>query len=96
MNIEDDFVAPVLQLGDRLGDVDVGENHRGCLSGGHLDLTSLFHALDHAGPITFESFSSAVVSSTLADDLAGWRDLWDDGPAVAHLGNRAEGARVVA
>jgi D-psicose/D-tagatose/L-ribulose 3-epimerase len=87
MNIEeDDFVRPVLLLGDRLGYVHVGENHRGYLGSGHLDLTSFFHALatiDYRGPITFESFSSAVVSPTLSNDLAIWRNLWTDGPALA-------------
>jgi len=87
MNIEeDDFVRPVLLVGDRLGYVHVGENHRGYLGSGHLDFTGFFHALaaiDYRGPITFESFSSAVVSPTLSNDLAIWRNLWDDGPALA-------------
>jgi len=87
MNIEeDDLVRPVLQVGDRLGYVHVGENHRGYLGSGHLDFTSFFHALatiDYRGPITFESFSSAVVSPTLSNDLAIWRNLWSDGPALA-------------
>ncbi|MFD4992030.1 sugar phosphate isomerase/epimerase family protein [Cellulosimicrobium cellulans] len=87
MNIEeDDFVRPVLLVGDRLGYVHVGENHRGYLGSGHLDFTSFFHALaaiGYRGPVTFESFSSAVVSPTLSNDLAIWRNLWDDGPALA-------------
>ncbi len=87
MNIEeDDFVRPVQLLGDRLGYVHIGENHRGYLGSGHLDFAAFFHALvdiDYRGPITFESFSSAVVSPTLSNDLAIWRNLWDDGPALA-------------
>jgi D-psicose/D-tagatose/L-ribulose 3-epimerase len=87
MNIEEsDLVRPVLLVGDRLGYVHVGENHRGYLGSGHLDFTSFFHALDaidYRGPITFESFSSAVVSPTLSNDLAIWRNLWTDGPALA-------------
>jgi D-psicose/D-tagatose/L-ribulose 3-epimerase len=71
--------------------VHVGENHRGYLGSGHLDFTSFFHALaeiDYRGAITFESFSSAVVSPTLSNDLAIWRNLWDDGPALArHAGD---------
>lgn len=91
MNIEeDDFVRPVLLVGDRLGYVHVGESHRGYLGSGHLDFTAFFHALadiNYTGPITFESFSSAVVSPTLSNDLAIWRNLWDDGPALAaHAG----------
>jgi D-psicose/D-tagatose/L-ribulose 3-epimerase len=87
MNIEeDDFFRPVLLVGDRLGYVHIGENHRGYLGSGHLDFTTFFHALaaiDYRGPITFESFSSAVVSPTLSNDLAVWRNLWNDGPALA-------------
>lgn len=87
MNIEeDDFVRPVRLVGDRLGYVHVGENHRGYLGSGHLDFTSFFHALrdiDYRGPITFESFSSTVVARRLSDDLAVWRDLWDDGEDLA-------------
>lgn len=87
MNIEeDDFFRPVLLVGDRLGYVHIGENHRGYLGSGHLDFTSFFHALaaiDYRGPITFESFSSAIVSPTLSNDLAVWRNLWNDGPALA-------------
>ncbi len=102
MNIEeDDFVRPVHLVGDRLGYVHIGENHRGYLGSGHLDFTSFFHALadiSYTGPITFESFSSAVVSPTLSNDLAIWRNLWNDGPALAahsknYLTTMIEGTR---
>ena len=87
MNIEeDDFVRPVLLVGDRLGYVHIGENHRGYLGSGHLDLTGFFHALadiGYTGPVTFESFSSAVVAPGLSNDLAIWRNLWDDGADLA-------------
>ena len=87
MNIEeDDLVRPVHEVGDRLGYVHVGENHRGYLGSGHLDFTAFFHALAdirYAGPITFESFSSAVVAQGLSNDLAIWRDLWSDGDDLA-------------
>jgi len=36
-----------------------------------------------AGPITFETFSSAVVAEGLSHDLAIWRNLWTDGAAKA-------------
>lgn len=87
MNIEEtDFVRPVQLVGQRLGYVHIGENHRGYLGSGHIDLPSFFRALadiDYAGPITFESFSSAVVMESLSTDLAIWRNLWSDGPALA-------------
>ena len=87
MNIEeDDFVRPVHEVGDRLGYVHIGENHRGYLGSGHLDFASFFRALDdigYTGPITFESFSSAVVARGLSNDLAIWRNLWTDGEDLA-------------
>ncbi|HLU56909.1 MAG TPA: sugar phosphate isomerase/epimerase [Pseudonocardia sp.] len=90
MNIEeDDLVRPVYEVGDRLGYVHIGENHRGYLGSGHLDFGAFFHALadvGYDGPITFESFSSAVVSPGLSSDLAVWRNLWSDG---AHLAAHA-------
>jgi D-psicose/D-tagatose/L-ribulose 3-epimerase len=87
MNIEeDDFVRPVQEVGERLGYVHIGENHRGYLGSGHLDFTSFFHALagiGYTGPITFESFSSAVVAPGLSSSLAIWRNLWSDGEDLA-------------
>jgi D-psicose/D-tagatose/L-ribulose 3-epimerase len=87
MNIEEnDLVRPVHEVGERLGYVHIGENHRGYLGSGHLDLTGFFHALadiGYRGPITFESFSSAVVARGLSNDLAIWRNLWDDGEDLA-------------
>jgi len=92
MNIEEnDFVRPVLDVGDRLGYVHIGENHRGYLGSGHLDFPSFFRALSvvgYTGPITFESFSSAVVSPVLSNDLAIWRNLWDDGMDLATHAHR--------
>ncbi|MEN8674738.1 TIM barrel protein [Nocardioides sp.] len=83
MNIEEDSITtPVHLVGQRLGYVHVGENHRGYLGEGQIDFDAFFAALadvDYTGPITFESFSSAVVSPTLSVDLAIWRNLWDDG-----------------
>ena len=87
MNIEeDDFVTPVRDCGDRLGYVHIGENHRGYLGSGHIDFAAFFGALaeiDYRGPLTFESFSSAVVAPGLSNDLAIWRNLWDDGVDLA-------------
>jgi D-psicose/D-tagatose/L-ribulose 3-epimerase len=82
MNIEEkDFAAPVREVGDRLGYVHIGENHRGYLGSGHIDFPTFFDTLaeiGYGGPITFESFSSTVVMPGLSADLAIWRNLWDD------------------
>ena len=87
MNIEeDDLVRPVHEVGGRLGYVHVGENHRGLLGSGHIDFTAFFHALAdiaYRGPITFESFASAVVAPDLSNNLAIWRGMWSDGERLA-------------
>lgn len=87
MNIEEpDIVQPVLDVADRLGYVHIGENHRGYLGSGSINFGDFFRALariDYRGPLTFESFSSAVVSETLSNDLAIWRDMWVDGADLA-------------
>ena len=44
--------------------------------------------IDYRGPITFESFSSAVVAPGLSNDLAIWRNLWDDGADLARHARR--------
>jgi D-psicose/D-tagatose/L-ribulose 3-epimerase len=87
MNIEEpDMVSPVLQCGDRLGYVHIGESHRGYLGSGSVDYAGFFRALaqvGYAGTITFESFSSAVVSPVLSNMLAIWRNLWDESTDLA-------------
>jgi D-psicose/D-tagatose/L-ribulose 3-epimerase len=87
MNIEEkDLASPVIEVGDRLGYVHIGENDRGYLGSGHIDFAAFFAALadiDYRGPVTFESFSSAVVAPGLSIDLAIWRNLWDDGADLA-------------
>jgi D-psicose/D-tagatose/L-ribulose 3-epimerase len=83
---EDDFVSPVREVGDRLGYGHIGENHRGYLGSGHIDFPAFFEALaeiDYRGPVTFESFLSAFVAPGLSNDLAIWRNLWDDGADLA-------------
>lgn len=87
MNIEEDnLVRPLHEVGQRLGYIHIGENHRGYLGSGHIDFTGFFHALadvGYKGPITFESFSSAVIAEGLSNDLAIWRDTWSDGMDLA-------------
>jgi D-psicose/D-tagatose/L-ribulose 3-epimerase len=45
---EDDSVRPVLEMGDRLGYVHIGENLRGYQNSAHLDFTS-FSPAPHDG-----------------------------------------------
>lgn len=87
MNIEEsDMFHPVLDSADKLFYVHIGESHRGYLGTGSVDFDTFFKALnrvDYQGPITFESFSSAVVSPQLSSMLGIWRDLWDDSADLA-------------
>ncbi|GJP48898.1 hypothetical protein CLOM_g8165 [Closterium sp. NIES-68] len=87
MNIEEGSLADaVATCGTRLGYVHIGESHRGYLGSGTVDFPQLFRALaraQYSGPITFESFSSEVVSPTLSNTLAVWRNLWDDSDHLA-------------
>ena len=102
MNIEEtDFATPVLRAGDRVGYVHIGEGNRGYLGAGTVNWPQFFDALvaiDYAGVITFESFSSAVVKEDLSNTLAIWRNLWTDGAdlarhARAHIMDGLEAAR---
>jgi D-psicose/D-tagatose/L-ribulose 3-epimerase len=92
MNIEEsDLFQPILDTGNRLGYLHIGESHRGYLGTGSVDFGSAFRALDrinYSGPIVFESFSSAVVSPTLSNTLGIWRNLWSDGDDLAAHANR--------
>ena len=82
MNIEEsDFVTPVEAVANRLRYLHIGESHRGYLGTGTIDFDALFGAVQsvgYTGPVTFESFSSAVVHPDLSNNLAVWRNLWDD------------------
>jgi D-psicose/D-tagatose/L-ribulose 3-epimerase len=91
MNIEEsDLYSPVLDCGDRLGYVHVGESHRGYLGTGNVDFDSYFkalHRIDYQGTIVFESFSSAVVAPDLSRMLGIWRNLWQDNDELASNAN---------
>lgn len=92
MNIEEaDLFNPVVDAGERLRYVHVGEGHRGYLGSGTVAFGELFRALDrlaYDGPVVFESFSSAVVNADLSRTLAIWRNLWSDGDDLAAHANR--------
>jgi len=87
MNIEEsDMFQPVIDCGDKLVYVHIGESHRGYLGSGNVDFDTFYKALTHvgySGPMTFESFSSAVVSPQLSSMLGIWRNLWDDSADLA-------------
>ncbi|QFG69738.1 sugar phosphate isomerase/epimerase family protein [Ornithinimicrobium pratense] len=92
MNIEEsDMFAPVLDAGELLHYVHIGESHRGYLGTGNVDFGNFFKALGrlgYDGPITFESFSSAVVAPDLSRMLGIWRNLWEDNADLGSHANR--------
>jgi D-psicose/D-tagatose/L-ribulose 3-epimerase len=92
MNIEEPGMAQAIEtVGDRLGYFHVGESNRGPLGSGTVDFAETFAALDrigYDGTITFESFSSAVVSPALTRALCIWRETWDDGMELATSARR--------
>lgn len=87
MNIEEASMRQAIaDAGSYLGYVHVGEAHRGYLGTGMCDLDGLFDGLKEVGydgPVTFESFSSAIVSKDLSDVLCVWRDMWNDSHDLA-------------
>ena len=91
MNIEEsDLFQPFLDTGTQLGYVHIGESHRGYLGSGTVDFDQFFRGLaltGYDGPITFESFSTAVVDDILSVSLAVWRNLWDDSDDLGRHAN---------
>src|SRR5687768_6338788 len=83
---EADIEAAIVETGKMLGYFHIGESNRGYLGAGSLDFDRVFRGLakaEYRGPITFESFSSAVVNQPLSGILAIWRNLWTDGRDLA-------------
>jgi D-psicose/D-tagatose/L-ribulose 3-epimerase len=61
-------------------------HHRGYLGSGQVDFQGLFRglaAISYSGPITFESFSSEVVSTELSNNLCVWRNMWSQSQLLA-------------
>ncbi|MDM0078807.1 sugar phosphate isomerase/epimerase family protein [Variovorax sp. J2P1-59] len=87
MNIEEsDLESALIDTGEMLGYFHIGESGRGYLGAGNIDFDRVFRGLVKAGyegPITFESFSSAVVNKQLQGILGIWRNLWEDGADLA-------------
>jgi len=100
MNIEEqDLVSPVVAAGPQLGYVHIGASHRGPLGTGNVDFDSFFGALakiGYKGTITFESFSSAVVSPELSSTLGIWRNLWTDNKSMAKSAREYMEAKIIA
>ncbi|MCW5951580.1 MAG: sugar phosphate isomerase/epimerase [Propionibacteriaceae bacterium] len=89
MNIEENSMSGAVKQAyeaGKLGYIHVGESHRGQLGTGTINWDDFLGALidvGYDGVVTFESFSSKVVHSTFSNDLAIWRNLWDDNLEMA-------------
>jgi len=86
-NIEERSISSAIECcGNKLGYFHIGESNRGYLGSGAIDFKRLFQSLNennYQGIITFESFSSAVISPQLSNTLAIWRNLWQDSEDLA-------------
>jgi len=100
MNIEEqDLITPVIAAGSQLGYVHIGASHRGPLGTGNIDFDAFFGALakiGYEGTITFESFSSTVVSPELSSTLGIWRNLWTDNKSMAKSAREYMEAKIIA
>jgi D-psicose/D-tagatose/L-ribulose 3-epimerase len=87
MNIEERELGRAIEdVADVLGYIHVTDSHRGPMGEGNINWDSFFGALariEYSGPITFESFSSAMAGPDFANLVALWRDPWTDADAVA-------------
>jgi D-psicose/D-tagatose/L-ribulose 3-epimerase len=73
--------AAVRDAGALLGYIHASESHRGLLGTGVLDFTGFFAELaatGYTGPVTFESFSSAVLPRSTSNTIGLWRESWSD------------------
>lgn len=87
MNMEEPNLALALrEVADVLGYVHVAESNRGALGTGNTDWPMFFDTLrqiDYQGPITFESFSPAVLGPEMTALVGLWRTPWTDPDTVA-------------
>lgn len=90
MNMEERHLpSAIADVADVLGYVHVAESNRGALGSGNTDWPGFFgalHDVGYAGPITFESFSPAVLGEELTSLIALWRTPWTDPDEVAKGG----------
>jgi D-psicose/D-tagatose/L-ribulose 3-epimerase len=90
MNMEEAHLpTAIAAVSDVLGYVHVAESNRGALGTGNTDWPAFFTALrdaEYDGPITFESFSPAVLGEEMTALVALWRVPWTDPDEVARSG----------
>lgn len=70
----------------KLGYIHASESHRGVLGTGAIDWAAFIEnikIIDYQGPITVETFSSAVLSERQSVDIGLWNTKWTDPNKVA-------------
>lgn len=70
----------------RLGYIHASESHRGVLGTGAINWNSFISNLknlDYQGPITVETFSSAVINQQQSIDIGLWETKWTEPDLVA-------------
>ena len=92
MNIEEgDLAGCIERCGSKVGLRPCRREPPRLSRHGHREFLNYLPALariGYAGPITFESFSSAVVDPNLSNALAVWRNLWSDSDDLAAAAKR--------
>lgn len=92
MNIEEaDIGFAIKTAGEKIGYFHFGESHRGFLGTGNINFSIIFDALIAAAykeEVVFEAFSSSVSDRFLSIKTATWRNIWNDGEALANHANR--------
>lgn len=75
-NIEEqNFSKAIQKMGDRLVHVQLSENDRGIIGRGHIDFTSILHALDqigYKGMVSVEAFSTKLTAANI------WRKMFEN------------------
>lgn len=87
MNIEEtDLTAAVRLALPHLAYLELGQNHRGDLADGHIPIRAVLVtalAAGYQGMIGVEAFSRDLMETPVATALAIWRDVFNDGDALA-------------
>ncbi|WP_430593621.1 sugar phosphate isomerase/epimerase family protein [Humidisolicoccus flavus] len=87
MNIEESDPIEAVRIAlPALAYLEIGQNHRGLLSDGHLDLQRFVSdavALGYSGRFGVEAFSASVIAPATASALAIWRMLYDAENSIA-------------
>lgn len=87
MNIEETDLGAAIRLAlPHLAYFELGQNHRGALTDGHVPLRDLLTttlAAGYRGTVGVEAFSRQLLTPKLVASLAIWREVFADGDRLA-------------